>query len=152
MANTYSQVILHIVFAVKNSNSLMPAIYQPRIHAYIGGVLREKGHYPYCVGGIDNHVHALIGYNINQPIPDMVRDIKSSCTRFINESHFIPFKFEWQAGYGCFSNSYSQIENVCRYIQNQTEHHKHTSLENEMRHILDQLNIDYDCRYIIKDP
>lgn len=84
MANTFSQVYLHIVFAVKNSNSRIPAIYLPRLHAYIGGVLRQHGHLPCAIGGIDSHVHMLVGYNINQSIPDMVRDVKSSSSRFIS--------------------------------------------------------------------
>ncbi len=151
MANTFSQVYLHIVFAVKNSNSRIPATYLPRVHAYIGGVLRQHGHIPYSVGGIDNHVHILVGYNINQPVPDMVRDVKSSTSRFISESHIIPFKFEWQTGYGCFSYSPSHVENVKRYIENQHQHHKSVSLEDEIRNILERYGVEYDERYLIRD-
>ena len=152
MANTYSQVYLHIIFAVKNRNSLVPAIYLPRLHAYIGRVLRSHGHFPYAIGGIDSHVHMLVGYNINQSVPDMVRDVKSLSSRFISESHFIPFRFEWQTGYGCFSYSRSQVDAVCRYIANQNEHHKSVSLEDEIWQMLDKFDIEYDEKYILRDP
>jgi len=152
MANTYSQVILHLVFAVKNSNSLIPAIFLPRIHAYMGGILKQHGHFPYAVGGIDSHVHILVGYNISQSIPDMVRDLKSAASRYINDAHIIPYRFEWQGGYGCFSYSRSQIDAVCNYIRHQHEHHKAVTLEEEMHEILTKFGIDFDDRYIIRDP
>lgn len=109
MANTYTQIFLHIVFAVKNRNSLIPAIYLPRVHSYISGTLRQMGHHVHRVGGIDSHVHILIGYNIVQPIPELMRQLKANSSRFINDSHIIPYKFSWQPGYGCFSHSRSQI-------------------------------------------
>lgn len=152
MANTYSKVILHIVFAVKNSNSYIPAFYLKRLHAYMGGILKHKGHYPYEIGGTNSHVHILMDYNINQPIPDAVRDIKSATSKHINESHIIPFRFEWQKGYGCFSYSPSQIDAVRGYIKHQYEHHKNISLEQEIKHILDKFGVPYDEKYILKEP
>lgn len=124
MANTYTQVYLHIIFAVKNRASLLPATSLTRIHSYIGGILKQHGHIPLAIGGIDNHIHIMVAYNIRQPIPDMIRDIKSASSRFINESRIIPFHFEWQSGYGCFSYSRSQINSVCEYIKHQHEHHR----------------------------
>ena len=152
MANTFSQVYLHIVFAVKNTNSLIPGIYLPRVHAYIGGVLKQHGHFPYAIGGIDSHVHILLGYNINQAVPDMVRDLKPAVSRYINDSHLIPYHFEWQSGYGCFSHSLSQVDAVCQYIRNQHQHHKQVTLEQEMSRILDTLGLEYDPRYLLRDP
>lgn len=150
MANTYSKVYLHIIFAVKNHESLLPAIYLPRIHAYMGGIISKFGHYPCAIGGIDNHVHLMIGYNINQAVPDLVRNLKSSTSRFINDNHFTPFRFEWQTGYGCFSYSHTHVEAVCKYIRNQNEHHKSISLEEEIKNILNRLDVEYDDRYIIR--
>ncbi|MCM1484179.1 MAG: transposase [Muribaculaceae bacterium] len=152
MANTYTQIYLHIIFAVKNRNSLLPPVYIPKVHAYIGGVLRNLGHYPCSVGGIDSHVHMLVGYNVNQSIPDMVRDVKSSASRYINDSHFIPYRFEWQAGYGCFSHARSQVDVVCKYIRNQYQHHKNITLTDEIRSIFEKCGMRYDERYIISEP
>ncbi|MEZ3562887.1 MAG: IS200/IS605 family transposase [Duncaniella sp.] len=152
MANTYTQVYLHIIFAVKNRASLLPATSLTRVHSYIGGVLKQHGHIPLAIGGIDNHIHIMVAYNIRQSISDMIRDIKSSSSRFINESRIIPFHFEWQSGYGCFSYSHSQINSVCEYINHQHEHHKSISLETEVRTILDRLGMTYDERYVIREP
>lgn len=87
-----------------------------------------------------------------QTIPDLVKNIKAGSSRHINEKHFTPFHFEWQAGYGCFSYSQSQIEVVTKYILNQSIHHKGISLEDEIKKILTNFNIEYDDRYILKCP
>ena len=105
LANTYTRIYLHLVFAVKNRNSLIPAYHQPRLFRYIGGTISTLGHKPLEVGGIDNHVHILVGLNVKQSVADFVRDIKSATARFINDSRIIPYRFEWQSGYGCFSYS-----------------------------------------------
>ena len=152
MANTYTQIYLHLVFAVKNSNSLLPVYHQPRIFRYIGGIVSRLGHKPIEIGGIESHVHILLGLNVKQSVADMVRDIKSSTSRFINESHIIPYHFEWQSGYGCFSYSQSQVESVRTYIQNQHLHHKSTTLEAEIRDILTKYGIEFDERFILKEP
>ena len=116
------------------------------------GALRQMGHHVHRVGGIDSHVHILIGYNIVQHIPEMMRQFKANSSRFINDSHIIPYKFSWQSGYGCFSHSRSQIMNVCSYIDSQHEHHKSVTIEDEIKRILDNLGMEYDARYLIRDP
>lgn len=150
MANTYSQIYLHFIFGVKDGFSCLPVEHLPRIHAYISSIARQLGHYPYAVGGIGNHVHLLVGYNINQAVPDFMRELKSSVSKFINENRFIPCRFEWQRGYGCFSYAQSQIDTVCRYIANQAEHHKRMTLGEEMKQFLDRYNVSYDERYILR--
>lgn len=152
MANTYTQVFLHIIFAVKNTASLMPPHVQPRIHALIASVIRQYGHYPYAIGGIDSHIHILIGYNLSQPVPELVRLIKNGVSRLMNDERITPYRFEWQKGYGCFSYSRSQVDSVCRYIARQYEHHKSVSLEDEIKAIMDRFEIEYDCKYILRDP
>lgn len=152
MANTYTKILLHVVFAVKNRNGLLPPLYQPEIHSYIGGILRRAGHVPIKIGGTANHIHAFLSYNIKQLIPEMVREIKSASSRFINEKHFIPYKFEWQAGYACVSHSAAQTETVKRYIENQYEHHKGTSLVEETKLMLERSGIEFDERYIFEEP
>lgn len=152
MANTYTQIYLHVVFAVNRRDALMPAIIQPKIHSYIAGVLKGLGHVPIAIGGTDDHIHCLFGYNINKTIPETVRDMKSASTLYINASRFIPFKFEWQKGYACFSYSQSQIESVTQYILHQYEHHKHTTFDEEIKRILERFEIEHDLRYIPHSP
>ncbi len=105
-----------------------------------------------CIGGTDNHIHCLIQYNPVQAIPDMIRDIKSSSSAHINNEKICPFRFEWQRGYSCFSISHSHVDSVINYIRNQHEHHKNISLDDEIKKIMDKYRIDYDCKYILKEP
>lgn len=153
MANTYTKIYLHVIFAVKRREALIPAIYQEKIHAYIGGIIRRLGHIPMTVGGTDNHIHCLIQYNSNeQKIPEMLRDIKSASSAHINSQRYIPFKFEWQRGYSCFSVSHSHVDTLTNYIRHQYEHHKGVSLEDEVKRIMEKYQIEYDPQYILKEP
>lgn len=152
MANSYTKIYIHVVFAVKHRNALISPLYQSKIHAYIGGIIRKLGHLPMCIGGTDNHIHCLIQYNPVQAIPDMIRDIKSSSSAHINNEKICPFRFEWQRGYSCFSISHSHVDSVINYIRNQHEHHKNISLDDEIKKIMDKYRIDYDCKYILKEP
>ena len=152
MANNYIQIFLHLVFAVKNRDSFIPTVYQSKIHSYMASTLRNFGHIPYKIGGTETHVHILLGYDISQPVSDLVRDLKVATTKFINESHIIPFQFSWQRGYGCFSASPSHKEQLCHYIEHQYEHHKGVSLADEMKRILDKYSISFDEKYILSDP
>ncbi len=152
MANTYTQIYLHVVFAVNHRNALLPAVIHPKVHAYMSGILKGLGHVPIAIGGTEDHVHCLFGYNINKTIPETVRDLKSASTNYINASHFIPFKFEWQRGYACFSYSRSQIDAVAQYINHQYEHHKNTTFDDEIKRFLELFEIDYEMRYIPHSP
>ena len=151
MSNTFTKIYLHIVFAVKNRESLIPVTRQDEIHSYIAGTLKGLGHTPYKIGGTDTHIHIVLGYNIKQLIPDLVREIKKASTKFINESHMIPFKFNWQRGYGCFSASPSHLNQLCDYVEHQYEHHKNISFHDEMKRILDKYDIIFDESYIFDD-
>ncbi len=152
MANTYSKIYLHIVFAVNHRYALLPATVLPKVHAYMGGILRRQGHIPLAIGGIEDHVHCLIAYNINKSIPHTVRDLKASTSAFINKEHMIPYKFEWQSGYACFSYSQSHVEAVKNYVLTQYEHHKQMSMDDEIQRLLEIYQIDHDMRYIPKSP
>lgn len=152
MANTYIKIYLHLIFAVKHRNSLINPFWQNRLYDYISGIIKNKGSYPIKIGGTDDHIHLLISYSPETPLPDLVRDIKSMSSRFINEAHLSPFRFEWQKGYACFSYSQSQIEHVSKYIINQYEHHKKLSLRDEIINILTKYGIEYDERYIYTSP
>ena len=152
MANTYIQIYLHLVFAVKNRESLIPTPWQPRIHAYTAEALRKRGHIPLAVGGTMDHIHILFSYSAKELIPDLVRDLKVWLTKMINDHHVCVFKFEWQKGYGCFSHSHSQVENVINYIKSQPQHHNHRTLHDKIKTILERQGIPFDERYIFDDP
>lgn len=151
MANTFSQIYLHLIFAVKGRDTkLFPGIHQ-RVHAYMGGIVRDCGHIPIAIGGTDNHVHILIGYNINQLVPDLVKDVKVSTTNFINTNRLIPSKFAWQRGYACFSYSNSHVETVRQYVENQVEHHKGMTFREETIRDFERRGIVFDEKFIFED-
>ena len=151
MANTYTKIYIHIVFAVKNRINSIPPTFIQRLYAYINGTLNKMGHYPIAIGGTENHIHILIDYNVNQKISDLVRDLKTMSSRFINDEAILRGKFEWQTGYACFSYSHSHVDAVKNYINRQFEHHKNTTLEDEIRSMLDKFGVKYDEKYILKE-
>ncbi len=149
MANTYFKIYLHIVFATKNRESAIPPIHEKRIHSYMAGIIKKCGHHPIKIGGTDNHVHILISYNANHLLPDLVRDLKSSTSKFINDEKMVKCKFAWQTGYACISYSQSHIEAAKRYIASQHEHHHNMTLEDEVKKMLERYRIEYNPEYII---
>ncbi len=151
MANTFSQIYLHVVFAVKNREALLPANIRSRVYAYISTFLHDAGNIPLSIGGTDDHVHILFAYNINTRIPDVIRELKSNVSRFVNDNNLIAYKFEWQRGYGVFSYSHSHVEAVKSYIRNQTEHHNQISFKDELVHILECFGMDFDERYLFDE-
>ena len=151
MANTYSKIYLHLIFATKNRDNAIPPTWEKRLHTYISGIISNNDHMPIEIGGTSSHIHILIGYNINQLIPDLMRDIKSSSSRYANENRMIKCRFAWQSGYACFSYSHSQIDAVSNYIRNQHQHHNHQTLEEEVRIMLERFEIEYDPKYIIRE-
>lgn len=151
MANTFSQIYLHITFAVKGRYALISRDVRPRVHAFIAGIVKDHGHFPIAVGGTDDHVHILLSYNLNRLIPDLMREVKASTTKFINNNRLCGCKFMWQRGYGCFSYSHSHIEQVKHYVENQEQHHYGESYFEEIKYQLDARGIEYDAQYILDE-
>ncbi len=151
MANTYIKIYLHLVFAVKNREALIPVYQLGRVHSYITGLIKNKGQTPIRVNGVTDHVHVLMAYDAKIPIPDLVRDVKAASTAFINENRLTPFHFQWQKGYSCMSYSQSQVEKVAAYIDNQNEHHRGLSLKDEIKMMLDRYGIEYDDDYLFEN-
>ena len=151
MANTYSQIFLHVVFAVKHRQALMPLSMLPRIHAYMAEIANNNGHRVVEIGGTPNHVHILISYSVNQSIPCMIRDIKSGTSAMINANGMSSHRFEWQKGYACISVSASHVESVRHYIKNQMQHHYGVSFTEEIKRMLEKAGVRYDERYMMED-
>lgn len=151
MSNTYTKIYLHIIFAVKGREALLPAIIRQRLYQYMSKVLLDMGHFPLAIGGTENHVHILIDYKPAQALPDMIRELKISSTKLINSNHMIPFVFGWQRGYSCFSYSASQVDSVKRYIDHQSEHHNNITFRQELQLAYERFGIEYDERYMFDD-
>lgn len=142
MPNTYSQVYVQIVFAVNGRQNILPAKHREEIHKYITGITQNRNHKLLAIFCMPDHIHMLIGQNPSQSISDMVRDIKSGSSKFINDKKWIKGKFNWQEGYGAFSYSRSSLDNVIQYILNQEEHHKTTSFKEEYLAFLEKSGLN----------
>ncbi|HMN26336.1 MAG TPA: IS200/IS605 family transposase [Ignavibacteriaceae bacterium] len=151
MANTFTQIYLHLVFAVQNRISLIQSEWSNELYKYITGIVKQNGHKLIAINGMPNHLHIAIGYKPHQLIPELLQDIKGNSSKWINEKKFLKGKFSWQAGYGAFSFSHSQIDTVVKYISNQEQHHKKKSFREEYLDLLIKYEIVFDEKYILED-
>ena len=150
MAGSYSQIYLQYVFAVKGRQNLLQKPWREEVFKYISGIIKGKNQKPIIVNGVSDHVHVFVGLKPAMPIPDLIRDIKNNSSNFINENKWVNGKFSWQEGYGVFSYSHSQIDNVYRYIANQEAHHEKKTFKDEYIDFLVKSGIDYDERYLFE--
>lgn len=148
MPGTYSQIYIQVIFAVKGRENLIANNWKNDLHKYIAGIIKGKEQKPIIVNGMPDHIHAFIGLKPSMRISDLVRDIKNNSTNFINDNKFVRGKFSWQEGYGVFSYSHSQINDVYHYIANQEEHHKKKSFREEYLELLKKFEIEYDEKYL----
>jgi len=151
MANTFTQIYLHIVFAVQNRISLIQPEWKDELYKYITGIIQNNDHKLIAINGIPNHLHIALGYKPHQLIPELMQDIKGNSSKWINEKKFVTGKFSWQGGYGAFSFSNSQIDNVVKYINSQRQHHKRKTFQEEYIQLLKKYDISYDEKYILLD-
>ena len=151
MANTYSQIYIHLVFAVKYREGVIASSWQQELYAYMIGLVEARGHKVYAIGGIKDHVHLLVSMSPNQSISDMVRDVKRASTNWIKERHYVRGNFAWQEGFGAFSYGKSQVDSVVKYIQNQKQHHIGKTMREEYIDFLNVFNVRYDERYVFKE-
>lgn len=114
----------------------------------MSGIIKAKGQKSIIINGVEDHVHLFIGLKPSMRLSDLVRDIKNNTTNFINEKRFVMGKFAWQEGYGAFSYSQSQIDNVYKYILNQETHHVKKSFKEEYVELLRRFEIDYQDEYL----
>jgi len=150
MANTYTQCYFHLVFAVKNRNALIKKEWKDEMEMYITGIVQNHRHKMLAIASMPDHLHILIGYNINQLIPDLVEEIKTSTNSWIKEKRLSKFKFEWQKGYGAFTHSHSQIDNVVKYILSQEEHHRKRSFKEEYLEMLEKNDVAFKQEYLFE--
>lgn len=151
MANTYSQLYIHIVFAVKGRQNLISTNWKEEVYKYITGIVTSKGQKLIAINGMTDHIHILVGFKPDKPISDLVRDIKANSSKFINNKKWINGKFEWQTGFGAFSYSHSQLTTVINYIRNQEEHHKIKTFKEEYIEFLKLFNVDFKNEYLFDE-
>jgi putative transposase len=145
---TFTRLYEQLVFAVKYRECLLNQGQRKQVFSYISGIVANLGHKSLIVNGYSDHVHILFGRNPSLSTSDTVSVIKKSSSFFINEQKWFPGKFQWQDGYGAFSYSRSQIDDVYKYIANQEDHHRYTVFRNEYKAMLGKAEIDYEERYL----
>jgi putative transposase len=150
MAGTFSQIYIQVVFAVKNRDSLIHASWEDDLHKYITGIVRNKEQKMLAINGMPDHIHFLIGMRPSCCLSDLIREIKKSSNDYIKEKKFTPLKFQWQEGYGAFSYSHSNLDNVIQYIQQQKEHHKKVTFKTEYMNFLQKFEIDFKEEYLFE--
>jgi len=148
MANVYTRIYLQLVFSPLGHENVIPVNHQEELQKYTTGIVQNKKHKLLAIKYMTDHVHILIGYQPAQPLPDLVRDIKANTSRFINEKKWVPGRFQWQEGYGAFSYSHSQINDVVQYIYSQEEHHNKSSFKDEYLKLLERFDVDYQPEYL----
>jgi putative transposase len=148
--STYSQIYIQTIFAVKGRENLILAEWEERLFKYITGIVQNKEQKMLAINGMPNHIHFLIGMKPSCCLSDLVREIKKSSNEFVNGNKFSKFKFSWQEGFGAFSYSHSQLDDVISYIMKQQEHHKMKSFKEEYTDFLERFKVEYDERYLFE--
>ncbi|MEI8279036.1 MAG: IS200/IS605 family transposase [Bacteroidota bacterium] len=150
MSGTYSQIYIQIVFAVKGRESLIKPEWEDELYKYITGIVENREQKMIAINGMPDHIHFLIGMKPSCSLSDLVREVKKSSNDFINRNKFSKYQFSWQEGYGAFSYSHSQLNNVVSYIKNQKEHHKKKTFREEYKGFLEAFEVSFDERYLFE--
>ena len=150
MANTYTQIYLHVVFAVSARACVISPGRREELQKYITGIVTRKGQKLIAIYCMPDHTHVLLGLKPNIAPSDLIGDIKTGSTNHINERGWVACHFSWQEGYGAFSVSHSHLDRVANYILNQETHHRRKSFQQEYVEFLERHRVAHDQRYIFK--
>lgn len=150
MANTYSQLNVHCVFAVKGRENLLSENFRGELFSYMSGILKNDGSYPLAVNGWKDHVHVFFELPVNMAVSKQMQMLKSASSKWINDKRLVRGKFRWQEGYGAFSYARSQRNTVIQYIKNQEAHHSKKSFREEYLKLLRDFAISYEEKYMFE--
>jgi len=148
MANTFSQIYLQFVFAVKQRRSLVPKEHKEELHKYITGLVQNRKAKMLAVHCMPDHTHMFVGFKPTILIADFIKEIKVESNEFINDKKWNKGKFSWQEGYGVFSYSHSHIDRVVKYILNQEVHHQRNTFKKEYYQLLEKFQIPFEERFL----
>ena len=151
MANTYHQIYLQIVFAVKYRKAVIDKTWGKKLHGVIGNLVNEANCKTIIVNGVEDHIHCFVGLKPVVSVSELMKTVKAKSSKYINDNKLTKNRFEWQEGYGAFSYSHSHIENVYKYIANQEKHHDKQTFREEYLEFLDKFEVPFDEQYIFED-
>jgi REP element-mobilizing transposase RayT len=150
MANTYTQINIHVVFSVKGRENIITAKFKSELFKYISGILNNTKQFSLAVNGYKDHVHLFFEMHPTTALSDIIRIVKTNSSKWINERKFVKGKFRWQEGYGAFSYSKSQRNNVIKYIMQQEKHHREKTFREEYLKLLKKFDIKFDNHYVFE--
>jgi REP element-mobilizing transposase RayT len=148
MAQSLSQVYLHVVFSTKKRVPVLEKKCRPGLFAYIAGTIKLLGAQALIINGVEDHLHILTVFPRTITIAEFIKEIKRTSSKWLKTQGPQFHGFSWQTGYGVFSVSYESFENVKRYIERQEEHHRIKGFKEEFLDLLEQYDVDYDPRYL----
>lgn len=148
MADTYSQMDMHLVFAVKNREALILPDFRNPLFKYIFGIITGKKQKSLAINGVSDHINIFFGMEPSNYIPEFVNVIKVQSSNFINDQKFLKHKFQWQEGYGIFAHSRSDRSSVINYVINQEIHHRKVPFREEYQRMLIKMKVDFDPKYL----
>lgn len=151
MSNTYLRLFVQFVFAVKYRKAKINVSWKNELYSYIAGVIKNNGHQVLAINGMPDHIHIFVSMNASESVSSLMKDVKGSSSRWINDRGFVTSRFEWQQGYGAFSYSRSAVNNVINYINNQEAHHNKKAFLEEYVNLLEIFGVEYDPQYIFKE-
>jgi putative transposase len=152
MANSYTQIHIQAVFAVKYREGLLHREWRDELLMYLNGTMRNLNHKVLALNGVEDHVHIFFGMNPDVSVSKTLQIVKGESSEWINKRKFCRHHFEWQSGYGAFSYRKSDVPEIIKYVRNQAEHHKHVSFIEEYKALLTEFDVQFDERYILKEP
>jgi putative transposase len=150
--STYTQLHIHILFSVKYRQALIGNNWRDRLHQYDIALIRNRSHKVLAINSVADHIHLLIGYRPLDPLPTLMRELKSNSSAWINNQGFTRVPFAWQEGYTAFSVSPDVVSKVCTYIANQQEHHATQNFRQELMSLLDAAGIEWKPEYLFTEP
>ena len=148
MAQSFSSILIHLVFSTRNREPFISSEIEPELHAYLATVFQACESPSLLVGGARDHIHALFVLSRTWALADVVEEVKTSSSKWIKTKGQEFNQFHWQAGYGAFSIGQSQAQQVKNYIANQREHHRRRDFQDELRSLLRKYEVEYDERYV----
>ncbi len=151
MANTYHQIYLQTVFAVKYRNAVINKEWRPKLLGVIGNLINESNCKTIIVNGVEDHVHCFLGLRPAVSVSELMKTVKAKSSKYINDHSLTKERFEWQEGYGVFSYHRFLVDTVYKYIQHQEEHHKIQIFREEYLELLREFDVEYDDQYIFQD-
>jgi putative transposase len=150
MPNTYTQLHIQFVFAVKYRTGLIQNSWKENLHQYITGIFQGNNHKMLQINSVADHIHIFIGMRPHQSVSALIQNVKTESSKWIKAQEFSN-SFAWQEGYGAFSYAKSQVNDVIKYIQNQEKHHQKQTFLDEYRRFLNAFEIDWEEKYIFKE-